>query len=88
MKMWERLIDGRIRQEVQIIHQQYGFVPGKGAMDAIFALRVIVEKYIEGQKELHSVFIIPEKAYDWVPIQELCYCMRQAGVIEDYVKIS
>ena len=28
MKMWERVIDGRIRQEVQISQQQCGFMPG------------------------------------------------------------
>ena len=63
MKMWERVIDRRIRQEVQISQQQYGFMPGKSTMDAIFALRMMIEKYREGQKELHCVFIDLKKAY-------------------------
>ena len=29
VKIWERVIDGKIRQEVQISQKQYGFMPGK-----------------------------------------------------------
>ena len=39
MKMWERVVDGRIRQKVQLSQQQYCFMPGKSTMDAIFALK-------------------------------------------------
>ena len=80
-------IDRRIRQEVQISQQQYGFMPGKSTMDAIFALRMMIEKYREGQKELHCVFIDLEKAYDRVPRLQLWYCMRQAGVTEKYIRV-
>ena len=85
--MWERVIDGRIRQEVQISQQQYDFIPGKSTMDAIFALRMMIENHKEGQNELHCVFIDLEKAYDRVPRQELWHCMRQAGVTEKYVRV-
>ena len=33
------------------------------------------------------VFIDLEKAYDWVPQQEVWRCMREKGVPEKYVKI-
>ena len=87
MKMWERVIEGRLRQEVQISQQPYGFMPGKSTMDAIFALRMMIEKYREGQKELHCVFIDLEKAYDRVPRLELWHCMKQAGVTEKYIRV-
>ena len=45
-----------------------------------------MEKWREGQKELHCVFIDLEKAYDRVPREELWECMRQAGVPECYVE--
>ena len=35
------------------------FTPGKSTTDALFALRVLMEKYREGQKELHCVFVGP-----------------------------
>jgi len=55
--------------------EQFGFVIGKSMTDAIFALRQVQEKYREGHKELHSVFIDLEKAYDRVPWEELYWCM-------------
>ena len=39
-------------------------MPRKSTIDATFALRVLMEKYREGKKELHCVFIDLEKAYD------------------------
>ena len=37
MKVWERIIETRLRDGVEISKQQYGFMPGKGTTDAIFA---------------------------------------------------
>ena len=52
MKVWERIIETRLRDRVEISKQQYGFMPGKGTTDAMFALRMLIEKYREGQREL------------------------------------
>ena len=46
-----------------------------------------MEKYREGQKELHCVFVDLEKAYDKVPREEVWYCMRKSGLAEMYVRI-
>ena len=55
MKLWERVVEARLRREVTISEQQYGFMPRKSTTDAMFVLRVLMEKYREGQKELHCV---------------------------------
>ena len=71
MKMWKRVIDSRLREQVQICEQQYSFMPGKSNNDAVFALKMLMEKYREGHMDLHCIFIDLEKAYDRVPQEEL-----------------
>ena len=44
MKVWERIIETRLRDRVEISKEQYGFMPGKGTTDAMFALRMLMEK--------------------------------------------
>ena len=85
MKVWERIIEARLMDRVEISKEQYGFMPGKGTTDVMFALRMLMEKYRKGQRELHCVFVDLEKAYDRVPQEELWYCMRKSGIVKKYV---
>ena len=87
MKEWEKSIEARLRDKVEIRKQQYGFMPGKGTTDAVFALRMLMEKYREGQRELHCVFVDLVKAYDRVPREDLWYCIRKSGMAEKYVQL-
>ena len=57
MKVWERIIEVRLRNRVEFSKQQYEFMSGKETTDAMFALRMLMEKYREGQRELY--------AYSW-----------------------
>ena len=54
----------RLRQGVEIGDQQFGFMPWRSTTDAIFELRMMMEKWREGQKELYCVFIDLMKVYD------------------------
>ena len=74
MKIWKRIIDSRLRDRVEISKQQYGFIPGKRTNDTMFALRMLMEKYREDQRELHYVFVDLGKAYDRV-------CGKSCGTI-------
>ena len=69
MYLWKREIETRIRKVVTIAEQQFGFMPGRSTTDAIFCLRTLLEKWTEGQKAAHCVFIDLEKAYSRQGIQ-------------------
>lgn len=87
MKIWERIIDSRIRKGTIISDKQFGFMPGRGTMDPLFALRQLLERYGEKKKDLHLIFIDLEKAYDTIPREELWRCMAARGVPEKYVRV-
>ena len=57
IKVWERIIEARLRNSGEITKQQYRFMPIKGTTNAMFALRMLMEKYREGQRELYCVFM-------------------------------
>ena len=59
-----RVVEVRLREELMICEQQYGFMPRKSTADVMFALRMLMQKYREGQKELYWVFVDLEKNRD------------------------
>ena len=87
LKILERMIDGRLREEVGIGKEQLGFMRGSGTSDGIFCLRQVMEKFKEKQRDLHMVFIDLEKAYDRVPRQEIWRSLRVKMVPEKYVRM-
>ena len=87
MKIWERVVEKRLRKMVNFGEGQYGFMPGKSAADAIFALRQLMKRYREGQVPLHCIFIDLEKACNRVPREEVWNCLRLKGVTESYVRL-
>ena len=87
MKIWEIIIDRRLREETSIGEEQFGVMPGGGTTYAIFAARQVMEKHRKMKKELHMPFIDLEKAYDKVPRHEVWRCLREQGVPEKFVRL-
>ncbi|XP_064106829.1 uncharacterized protein LOC135215808 [Macrobrachium nipponense] len=64
LKVLERILDERLRESVKIGKQQHGFMRGRGTADAIFVVRHLQEKKLEGNQKLYCAFIDLEKAYN------------------------
>ena len=82
MKVLEGVLEKRLRQKVKIDDMQFGFVPGKGTVDAIFMVRQLQEKFLEKRKDLFFAFVDLEKAFDRVPREVIRWTLRQLGVEE------
>ena len=44
-KIWERVLDRRVRECTDIHESQFGFMPGRSTTDAIFILKQTIEQY-------------------------------------------
>ena len=57
MKLWERIIEARLREIINIRQNQFGFRPGMSTTGPVFALRQLQEKCNEdvemGEREDH-----------------------------------
>ncbi|KAH1250174.1 LINE-1 retrotransposable element ORF2 protein [Glycine max] len=86
MKLWERVIERRLRKETQVTENQFGFMPGRSTMEAIYLLRRVMEQYRMTQQDLHLIFIDLEKAYDRVPREILWKALEKKGVRVAYIR--
>ena len=65
---------------------QFGFMPGKGTIDAVFILRRIQEEYLSNQKKLYMCSVILEKAFNRVPRKVAELAMRKKGIPEALIR--
>ena len=69
MKVLECVVEGLIRQRVEIDEMQCGFMSGRGTTDATFIVCQLQEKHLAANKPLYMAFFDLEKAFDCVPRQ-------------------
>ena len=67
MKIVEWVLERRMQTLVNLNEMQFGFMPGKGTVNAIFIVRRMQEEYQKKDKKLHMCFVDMEKAFDRVP---------------------
>ena len=65
---------------------QFGFMPERGTIDAVFIWRRLQEEYHAKGEMLYVCFVYLEKALDRVPRKVLEWTMRKKGIPEDLVR--
>ena len=69
-----------------VTKNQFGFMPGMSAMEAIFLVRQLMERYRE-QKDLHMVFIDLLKAYDKILWNVMWWALEKHEVPAKYITL-
>ena len=78
MKVWERVMERRLRDITEVSENQFGFMPGRSTMEAIYLLRRVIEKYKEKKRDIHMVFIDLEKTYNRAP-RDIIWWVKEKG---------
>jgi hypothetical protein len=87
MKLWERTIEHRLRGVINVTENQFGFMPGRSTMEAIFLIRQLMERCREQNEDLHMIFIDLEKAYDKVPRNVMWWALQKYKVSSKYITL-
>jgi hypothetical protein len=85
MKLWERIIEHRLRGVTNVTKNQFGFMPGRSTMEVILLIRQLMERCREQKKNMHMVFIDLEKTYDKVPRNVMWWALQKHKVSTKYI---
>jgi len=81
------VIERRLRKDVSITENQFGFMPDRSTIEAIYLLRRLMGLYRDRKVDLHMVFIDLEKAYDRVLCEVLWRCLEKKGALPWYIRV-
>ncbi|XP_037779485.1 uncharacterized protein LOC119576030 [Penaeus monodon] len=79
-KLWEK---GDTHKSKELL-QKFD-TPGRSTTDAIFVLRMLMEKYRERQRQPGCMFLELKKRYDKVPREDLWHCMQESSIPEVFL---
>jgi len=85
MKLWERVIEIRLRKYIQISENQFGFMSSRSTTEATYLLKRLMGLYRDSKVDLHMVFINLKKAYNRVSCEVLWQCLEKKGVSPLYI---
>jgi hypothetical protein len=87
MKLWEGIIEHRLRGVTNVTENQFDFMPVRSAMEAIFLIRQLMERGSEQKKDMHMVVIDLEKVYDKVSRNIMWWTVQKHKVSIKYITL-
>lgn len=77
MKVYEKVLEKRLRRIIRIDKCQFGFCPGRSTTEAIYTMRGLQEGFMEKRRRLYHVILDLEKALDRVPREIIRWALRR-----------
>ena len=87
IKLFEQVFDKQIRNMVNIDEKKFGFMPGKGIMEAILMIRKMQEKHLAKRRTLYLTFVDLEKAFNRVPRKVDKCALRKVRVGKSIIEV-
>ncbi len=82
MKLWEKILEKRLKEVIKMDENQFGFQQGKSTTDVILVMRQLQEKYGAKKRKLYCVFVDLEKVFDRVPREVIVWALQRQKVPE------
>jgi hypothetical protein len=87
MKLCGRIIEHRLMGVTNVTENQFGLMPGRSTMEAIFLIRQLMKRCREQKKDLHMIFIDLEKVFDKVPRNIMWWALQKHKVSSKYITL-
>jgi hypothetical protein len=83
IKLWERIIEHCLRGVTNVTENQFGFMPGRSTMDAIYLIRQFMERCREQIKDLKKVYDKVSRNVMWWTLQKHKVSTKYITLIKD-----
>ena len=79
-KLYERIVNNRVTEDVDMTQAQAGGQKGKSTTDHILIIKELIQKAREQKKPLYIAFLDVTKAYDKAWLDAIMYVMHKSGL--------
>ena len=86
MKIAENVFLERVMKILKIDDMQFVYMPGRGAIDAVFILKRMHEEYLSKQKKFYMCLVDLKNAFGRVPRKVVEWAMRRKVIPETLVE--